>query len=349
MKVFYAEQQSLHAPDHIVVRGVVAPNLEKPVRAQALLDTVRKLGHEVAAPHEYGLEPVRAVHDAGYLEFLENAASRWAELPNAGPLVHAHAFSHYSHRRRPSSIQGQTGYYLSGGSCPMSAGTWEAARWAANCALSAAQAVLDGEREAYALCRPPGHHAYADFAGGFCYLNNVAIAAHRMSAELGRVAILDIDVHHGNGTQSIFYQRDDVHFVSLHGDPDQFFPFYAGYADETGEGAGAGFNRNFPLPGKTGDLEWLVAMTQGLREIDANQPAALLVSLGFDAFAGDPSSDLAVTTEGFREAGRLIGATPRPVVLVQEGGYVVEQLAANLTAFLDGFFQMRPSRAALAR
>jgi acetoin utilization deacetylase AcuC-like enzyme len=224
----------------------------------------------------------------------------------------------------------------------MSAGTWDAARWAANCAIGAADAVLAGTREAYALCRPPGHHAYADFAGGFCYLNNIAIAADRMARALGRVAILDVDVHHGNGTQSIFYARDDVHFVSVHGDPDHFFPFYAGYADETGEGPGRGFNRNYPLPAKTGDKEWLAALAQGLADIESSDPHALLVSLGFDAFAGDPSSDLAVSTEGFRQAGSMIGRSQRPVVLVQEGGYVVEHLAANLEAFLGAFLEARP-------
>lgn len=342
MKVFHAEQHRLHAPEQIVVRGAVVPNLEQPGRIDALLDVALKQGHALVAPRDHGFAPLQAVHDHAYLNFLASAAERWARLPKAGPLVTSHAFAHRSHRRCPSSIQGQVGYYLSGGSCPMSAGTWEAARWAANCALDAAAAIAGGDREAYALCRPPGHHAYADFAGGFCYLNNVAIAAASLAASLGRVAILDIDVHHGNGTQSIFYSRDDVHFVSLHGDPDHFFPFYAGYADEIGEGEGRGFNRNFPLPAKTGDVEWLAAMRAGLAEIDASRPAVLLVSLGFDAFVGDPSSDLAVSTEGFRQAGRLIGASPRPVVLVQEGGYVIEYLAANLAAFLDGFYAARP-------
>lgn len=348
MQVFYAAQQALHAPDHIVVRGRVAPNLETPARAASLRDTVVALGHACAAPRDHGVDILREVHDPDYLDFLASAAERWQRLPNAGPLVHAHAFPHPSHRRRPASIQGQVGYYLSGGSCPLSAGTWEAARWAANCALEAAEAALAGARETYALCRPPGHHAYADFAGGFCYLNNVAIAAQRMAKALGRVAILDIDVHHGNGTQGIFYERDDVHFVSVHGDPDHFFPFYAGYADETGAGRGAGYNRNFPLAARTGDREWLAAIAAGLSDIESSRPAALLVSLGFDAFAGDPSSDLAVSTEGFRAAGRQIGAFRRPVVLVQEGGYVVEHLSTNLTAFLEGFFAARPESAPLA-
>ena len=207
--------------------------------------------------------------------------------------------------------------------------------------MEAAKLALGDEREAYALCRPPGHHAYADFAGGFCYLNNVAIAANYMASSLGRVAILDIDTHHGNGTQSIFYRRSDVHFVSVHGDPNVLFPFYAGYADERGKDEGDGCNLNLPLPLKSEDPAWLDAIDQGMASIQAYQPKALLVSLGFDPYKGDPSSDLAVSTEGFRGAGERIGRYDGPIVLIQEGGYSVEKLGENLDAFLDGFMRAR--------
>ena len=200
-----------------MVRGTMVPNLEAPARADALLKQLLAQDHEQVAPQGWGQEWIAAVHDAGYLEFLSTAHERWRELPNTTPLIHPHAFAHYSSRRRPLSIQGQVGYYLAGGSSPVAEGTWTAAVGSAHAALEASKLVLEGEREAYALCRPPGHHAYADFGGGFCYLNNVAIAANYMASKLGRVAILDIDTHHGNGTQSIFYQRGDVHFVSAAG------------------------------------------------------------------------------------------------------------------------------------
>ena len=341
MKFTFSPHHQLHAPDEIVVRGMLVRNLESPERAEALLSTLLAQGHEKVAPQGWDRRWISAVHDLGYLGFLETAYARWQTLPNASRLIHPHAFAHYSSRIRPESIQGQVGYYLAGGSSPIAEGTWQAALGSAHAALEASRLVLQGEREAYALCRPPGHHAYSDFGGGFCYLNNVAIAANYLASELGRVAIIDIDTHHGNGTQSIFYKRADVHFVSVHGDPNVLFPFYAGYNHERGEGEGEGYNLNLPLPLKSEDPAWLAAVSAGMSSIMNYVPSALLVSLGFDPFKGDPSSDLAVSTEGFRAAGERIGAYRGPVVLIQEGGYLVEKLGENLNAFLDGFMRAR--------
>lgn len=341
MKFTFSPSHQLHAPDEIIVRGTVVRNLESPARADALLAGLLAKGHQQVAPGDWERSWISSVHDLGYLDFLETAYARWQALPNASRLIHAHAFAHHSARVRPSSIQGQVGFYLAGGSSPIAEGTWQAALGSAQAALEASRLVLEGEREAYALCRPPGHHAYADFGGGFCYLNNVAIAANYLARKLGRVAIVDIDTHHGNGTQSIFYRRADVHFVSVHGDPNVLFPFYAGYAHERGEGEGEGHNLNLPLPLKSEDPAWLAAIDQGMRSVLNYAPAALLVSLGFDPFKGDPSSDLAVSTEGFRAAGERIGAYRGPVVLVQEGGYLVDKLGENLDAFLDGFMRAR--------
>ncbi|MFZ2294760.1 MAG: histone deacetylase family protein [Polaromonas sp.] len=341
MKFTFSPLHQLHAPDEIVVRGTLVRNLESPARAEALLSTLLAQGHENVAPEGWDRRWISAVHDLGYLGFLETAYARWQTLPNASRLIHAHAFAHYSSRTRPDSIQGQVGYYLAGGSSPIAEGTWQAALGSAHAALEASRLVLQGEREAYALCRPPGHHAYSDFGGGFCYLNNVAIAANYLASQLGRVAIIDIDTHHGNGTQSIFYNRADVHFVSVHGDPNVLFPFYAGYTHERGEGEGEGYNLNLPLPLKSEDPAWLAAISQGMTSIMNYVPSALLVSLGFDPFKGDPSSDLAVSTEGFRAAGECIGAFRGPVVLIQEGGYLVDKLGENLNAFLDGFMRAR--------
>jgi acetoin utilization deacetylase AcuC-like enzyme len=223
-------------------------------------------------------------------------------------------------------------------SAPLAAGSWESILRSAWSAVHAARLVLSGERSVYALCRPPGHHAFADMAGGFCYLNNNAIAAQELRGRFDRVAILDVDLHHGNGTQSIFYARDDVLTVSIHADPVRFYPFFWGYADEEGEGAGKGFNLNLPLPRGAGDDAFMRALDDGINRIQAFSPEALVVALGLDAFEGDPFGGLSVSTHGFAEIGRRIGAgLPLPTVVVQEGGYLCDELGENLAAFLEGF------------
>ena len=341
MLVVHTPDQESHAPAEISVRGMIIGNLELPARAKALAQAARAAGHDMRPPQDFGLDPILEIHDAEYLAFLETAWERWSELTLRGPYVASHGTGIRAEGRPPRSIQGQVGWYLSGGSVPMDAGTWLAARGAAQGALTAAQAVLDGAPEAYAICRPPGHHADRDLAGGFCYLNNVAIAAHHVARARGRAAILDIDVHHGNGTQEIFYRRNDVLCVSLHADPHTTYPFFVGHADETGLDAGAGANLNLPYPKGADDSAFLRALDRGLEAVKQAAPPVLLVALGFDAWEGDPQGEAAVTETGFREAGRLIAATGLPLVLVQEGGYGIEGLGALLTAFLDGMAEGR--------
>ncbi len=341
MLVIHAPEQASHAPAEISVRGVLIGNLELPERAETLVRAARDAGHRIEPPQEFGIEPILAIHDAGYVAFLESAWDRWAELPLRGPYVASHGTGIRAQGRPPASIQGQVGWYLSGGSVPMDAGTWPAARASAQVALSAAQAVLDGAPEAYAICRPPGHHADRDLAGGFCYLNNIAVAAQHIAQARGRAAVLDIDVHHGNGTQEIFYDRDDVLCVSLHADPDTTYPFFVGRADEIGRGAGQGANLNLPYAQGADDHAFLHALDRGLAAITETAPPILLVALGFDAWEGDPQGEAAVTRAGFREAGRRIAATGLPLVLVQEGGYGIDGLGDLLTAFLDGMAEGR--------
>ena len=216
-------------------------------------------------------------------------------------------------------------------------GTYEAAISSMDVALSGADWLNAGNRFAFSLCRPPGHHAFKDLAGGFCYLNNAAIAAQALRCTVPRVAILDIDVHHGNGTQGVFYDRADVLTVSLHADPTRFYPFFWGHADERGEGAGLGYNFNLPLVRKTRDEGFLAALDRALARIAAFCPGALVIALGLDAYEGDPFAGLSVSTPGFRRIGGKIGELDLPTVLVQEGGYVCEGLGGNLIAFLDGF------------
>jgi acetoin utilization deacetylase AcuC-like enzyme len=335
--IVFTTDHGAHDPDRLAPLGDGRRYWEVPARADMLLATVRDAGHTIVSHRDHGLAPVAKVHDAGYLAFLADGFARWQLLPGAGPALRPGAFAVRYVNRRPESVQGQAGYYLATLSAPLLAATWPAALGSAHAAIDGADAILRGEPRAYALCRPPGHHACTDLAGGFCYLNNAAIAAQRLlDGGSGPVAILDFDVHHGNGTQQIFYERDDVHYVSVHGDPAQLYPFYAGYADETGAGAGLGANLNLPLPPGTGDLGFVGAVRQGLEAIATRKPAILVVSLGFDAHAGDPTANLAASSDGFRQVGELVGAAGLPTLLVQEGGYLVDRLAANLTAFLAG-------------
>jgi acetoin utilization deacetylase AcuC-like enzyme len=341
MKVFHSDAQAGHAPLRYALGQEVVPAREVPSRIDELLVSLRAEGHSIHAPRDHGLAPLRRVHADDYLEFLRTAHARWCEVFPSGPRadwVVPYAFPNRHMQARPGSVLGQAGHYLSSTTSPIGAGTWAAILGAAHCAVDGADALLAGEDAAYALCRPPGHHAYADVGAGFCYVNNAAVAADRLAAARGRVAVLDVDVHHGNGTQGLFYERGDVLFVSVHADPDRGYPFFAGRADETGRGAGAGFNLNLPLPIGTTDVPWLDAIGTGLRRIRDFDPAAVVVSLGLDAYEKDPSALLAITTEGFAAAGRAIGAALGvPVLLVQEGGYAVDDLGRNLSAFLGGF------------
>jgi acetoin utilization deacetylase AcuC-like enzyme len=319
------------------VAGDARAYWEVPARADALLGALLAGGLATRPAKDHGMAPIGRVHDAGYLGFLESAFRRWLASPHAGPILRAQAYAVRHAARRPEALLGQAGWYLSSASAPIVAATWTAAVGSAHAAIDAADHVLSGERYAYALCRPPGHHAHTDMAGGFCYLNNAAIAAQRMlDGGCGPVAILDFDVHHGNGTQQIFYARDDVHYVSVHGDPAGLYPWFAGYAEETGTGRGLGWNLNLPLPAGAADAAFTAAVGQGLAAIAGKRPAALLVSVGFDAQLGDPAANLAVEAAGFETVGRQVAALGLPTVLIQEGGYLVERLGANLTAFLTG-------------
>jgi acetoin utilization deacetylase AcuC-like enzyme len=237
----------------------------------------------------------------------------------------------------PASIVGRLGWHTADTACPIGPGTWHAACASADIAATAAQLVIDGERAAYGLCRPPGHHAYRDMAGGFCFLNNSAIAAEHLRQTHARVAILDVDVHHGNGTQAIFYQGPDVLTVSLHADPARFYPFFWGHAHERGDGPGLGANLNLPLALGTGDDGFLAALDTAAKTIAAFAPGALVVALGLDASEHDPLRGLAVTTEGFHRIGAAIARLGLPTAFIQEGGYLSDMLGTNLTATLAGF------------
>lgn len=338
MKAFFAEEERLHYPESFLVNGVFKPNPEHPSRIDKLLAGAEAAGCSIERPRDCGLAPITAVHDERYVRFVEGAFERWRRIDGAADAVtpNIHPVSRDSHY--PDSVVAQAGWHMLDVGAPISAHTFESARWSAAAAVAAADRVLAGDRAAYGIARPPGHHARQDAAAGFCYFNNSAIAAVRLRSKHERVAILDVDLHHGNGTQDIFYERDDVLTISIHADPARFYPFFSGSREERGRGAGEGFNANFPLPRGSGDAVFLSALDEALQRIDAYSPGALVIALGLDAFEGDPFGGLSVTTAGFSRIGAAIAAAgARPTVIVQEGGYVCDALGENLTAFLTGF------------
>jgi acetoin utilization deacetylase AcuC-like enzyme len=307
---------------------------EVPERAQNLLKAAKALGFEILQPDDSGLDPLLAVHGAPYLAFLEEAWQRWKEVPEDwGDEVMSNIFV-----REPNALRGilaQAGRYLADGSCPVGELTWRSAYWSAQSAVAAAKAVLDGEPAAYALCRPPGHHARAEAAGGFCYVNNAAVAAQVLREGYQRVAVLDTDMHHGQGIQEIFYERDDVLYVSIHGDPTNFYPGVAGFDDERGAAAGEGFNLNLPMPHGSSEAVFMDKLEQALAAVKVFKADALVLSLGFDIYELDPQSKVAVTREGFATLGERIRSLGLPCVIVQEGGYHLETLESNAQAFFD--------------
>ena len=344
MRYVFAEAQLRHRPPTFLVRGQPKPSPEKAERAEALVGSLRARGVTVEEPPSYGAGPRAAVHSTDYLRFMETSYARWSALPDASEVIVPNIHRNTDMAEYPSGIVGQAGWHMSDTACPIGPGTWEAVCGGADTAAHAALLVASGqERAAYALCRPPGHHASRDMAGGFCYINNAAVAAQAMLPVLAgrgrapRVAVFDVDVHHGNGTQAIFYERDDVLFVSIHGDPNNFYPWFAGYAHERGKGRGLGYNLNIPLPMGTEESTFLGAVDEALAYIAAFGPEALVLSLGFDTYAGDPLAFFKVTTPGFATLGRKIAGAGLPTVLVQEGGYDCSALAVNLASFLDGF------------
>ncbi len=337
MITVFDDAQRAHDPQFFLSSGARKRCPEQPARVDALLSAVRRMGGSVVQAPDAGLAPILAVHPQRYLTFLQGIYQRWTRIDGASaeviPNVHpASRFDGY-----PLSAVGQAGFHMTDTSCPISAQTWGAAYASAQTAIHAADLVLGSEKVAYALCRPPGHHAFAELAGGFCYLNNSGIAAQRLTDAGRRVAILDVDLHHGNGTQGMFYARGDVLTVSLHAHPERFYPFFWGYAEEFGDGDGVGANLNLPLARGTGDAGFLAALAQGIEKVQAWGADTLVLALGLDAFEGDPFAGLSVTTPGFAAIGRAVAAMGLPCVIVQEGGYLCPELGDNLEAVLQAW------------
>jgi acetoin utilization deacetylase AcuC-like enzyme len=336
MITVYTPLHALHATNAVTVKGQPWYTEELPARAELIRQAVSdaQLG-EIIHPQDLGMAPIQAVHAPDFLEYLQtihaqNAAAHAGQPSPVFPSV----FPTRPIRHTPRSLDGLKGYYCFEVYTPVLEGTWTAAYWSAQCALTAADLVRNGAAAAYALCRPPGHHAAADLYGGFCFLNNIAIAARHLQA---RTAILDIDFHHGNGTQEIFYSDPQTLYCSLHADPAVEYPYFWGGAAETGVDAGVGANYNLPLPLGTGDAQYLSALDQALARIASFAPRYLLVSLGLDIAARDPVGGFEITLDGMHEIGRRSARLGLPTIIVQEGGYHLDVLGGYAVAFLRNF------------
>lgn len=339
MRAFFDVKQRLHAPVVEIMHGQMITPHETGDRVDRLLEPLIEGGFcAVEEPRDFGLGPIIATHDPEFVEFLQRAHRDWVAAGFESDIFPTVMPSPHTRRYRPRSIEGQAGYFAASGESAITRDTWTSARASAQCAIAAADAVAQGEKTAFALCRPPGHHAMKGQYGGYCYLNNSAIAAQYLrDAGCGRVAILDIDFHHGNGTQDIFYDRSDVLFLSLHGDPEHEYPFFLGYADERGRGAGEGFNRNYPMGPGTEFEEWAAAFHDAAGHLTAFSPDALVLSLGLDTYENDPQSFFKISTGHFATIGGWIAAFDLPTVLVMEGGYAVQDLSKNIRSFFSGF------------
>ncbi len=340
MKTVYNDRHGLHAATHEFFRGQLVPAFEIPARADYVLKALQDaaLG-EVLAPTDHGLAPLERVHASAYLRFVQGAHAEWLALGGQGDAFPA-VWPVRSLRSdvEPKSFAARMGLYSMDSGTPLTSGSWQAAYWGAQASLSGLDLVLAGERAAYVLTRPPGHHAGADFFGGYCFVNNAAVAAQAaLDRGLARVAILDVDYHHGNGTQAIFYERADVFYASIHGDPQTEYPFFLGHADERGVGAGAGCNANYPLPAGASNDEWFAALDAALARLRAYAPELLIVSLGVDTYGGDPISHFKLDRREFNRMGQLLAAQGWPTLLLQEGGYATEAIGLNVVAVLQGF------------
>jgi acetoin utilization deacetylase AcuC-like enzyme len=348
MHIVYSASHEKHHPILEFYEGELKHYHDAPERAQMILDAVHaaRIG-PVVGPSDFGLGPILAVHTVDYVAYLQDAYRNWIATGGIPAGVYPDSFPARRMSRRPTRPSALAGYYSFDITAVIVEGTWEAAYQSAQCALTAASQVASGDRAAFALCRPPGHHAHADLSGGYCFLNNAAIAADWLArspdacaasdSSARRVALLDIDFHHGNGTQDIFYDRADVLYLSIHGDPDRQYPYYLGGADENGTGAGAGYTLNFPLEAGVGDLRYMAVLEKARGRVREYMPVYLVVSLGVDTFAGDPLGDFELTEDVYARIGSSIAQLNLPTVFIMEGGYAISQLGKNVAAVLTGF------------
>lgn len=339
MKVVYTDEHRKHFPKGELYGGEFVTPFERPSRMEYILSELgsRNMA-DIVAPKPLDLAAIHRIHNPGFLTFLETAWDDWIKAGFRGDILPTGIPNRSLRQRCPNHIDGKVGYYIHSLETCITAGTWEAAKASAAVALTGQGIVSSGARSAFALCRPPGHHAHDDLYGGYCFLNNAAIAAQAFRDQgAAHVAILDVDFHHGNGTQDIFYRRDDVLFCSLHGQPEDAYPYFLGYADETGEDKGEGFNHNYPMPPGTTYGVWSEALDHACGKIARFSPDVLVVSLGVDTFKDDPISFFGLTSEDFTSYGRRVANLGLPTLFVMEGGYAVEAIGINTVNVLHGF------------
>jgi acetoin utilization deacetylase AcuC-like enzyme len=339
MLTVFSEKHALRDSKTELCGGELVAPFECPLRAEHILQRVREVSlGDIIAPAQFAIEHVTRIHDPDFIHFLETCWNEWSTEGYKGEAIATCWPARGMQQRIPNHIEGKLGYYALAAETAISNGTWEAARASVDVALTAQAALRDGAGEAFALCRPPGHHAATDMFGGYCFINNAAVATQAFIDQgAARVALLDVDFHHGNGSQAIFYNRSDVMFLSLHGDPKEAFPHFLGYADETGHGDGEGFNHNYPMGPGTSFTTWGEALTDACRKIGQYAPDALVISLGVDTYEHDPISFFKLTSDDFKRYGATIAGLNLPTLFVMEGGYAVEEIGVNAVNVLEGY------------
>jgi acetoin utilization deacetylase AcuC-like enzyme len=339
MLTVYSDSHTLRDSKTELYGGELVYPHERPTRVEYIVDRIKAVGlGEIRAPKAYGIDPVLRVHDAGFVNFLESAWREWSKTGYKGEAIPTCWPARRMAMKIPHHIEGKLGYYALAAETSISPGTWEAALAAVNVALTGAELINAGERAVFSLCRPPGHHAARDMYGGYCFLNNAAIAAqYFVDHGASRVAVLDVDFHHGNGTQDIFYERGDVVYLSLHGDPLDAFPHFLGYAEETGQGEGTGCNFNYPMKPGTDFEKWGIALDDALVNIRKFGAEAIVVSLGVDTFETDPISFFKLKSEDFTTYGGAIASLGLATHFVMEGGYDIDEIGLNTVNVLQGF------------
>ena len=337
MKIYYHPLQMLHKPLSYFSRGKMRQPQEKPERMEAFLQAIEKTEYGLSEVSDFGISPITKVHDLGYVHFLKTAYQEWQALPeDMGEEVQTSVY--VPDDSNPLiGVMAKAARYLADGSSPIGEHTWTSVYWSAQTSLTAAQGLLDGEQQSVCLTRPAGHHARKDRAGGFCYLNNAAIAAEHLRTKYAKVAIIDTDMHHGQGIQEIFYERDDVLYASVHGSPVNFYPVVAGHENERGRGKGFMYNYNFPMPHGSSEQVFMDNVDKALDVVRTFAPDVVVHVLGFDVYVDDPQAKCAVSTQGFTELAAKIRSLGIPTMVLVEGGYLVEKLEDNLDAFIQGF------------
>ncbi len=344
MHCFLSDSYRDHNPKYEYFRGEKVPCFESVERLDNIVKALQARGHKIVSPDHDATGVIHTLHDPVYVRFLETAWQQWLALDPANEALQPFPSVWPTRTLRddvvPDNFIAKLGLYSMDNGTPLAQGTWRAAKSGADAAVSAAQYLLNGNGSVFSASRPPGHHAGRDFMGGYCFLNNAALGAQTLLDQgMKKVVILDIDYHHGNGTQSLFYDRDDVLFISLHGDPKTEFPFYLGHGDEVGEGKGKGYNINYPMPAGTNFDQWLQCLEQALENIQSFQPEALVISLGLDTFVGDPISKFTIQSDDFFQVGHRLASLRLPTAFIMEGGYATEALGTNVVNVLEGFEQ----------